>query len=334
MRISNEQKIKLGLFVILTIVVLITSLYLIGRKQNLFGNTFSITAIFSNVNGLKLGNNVRYSGINVGTVKAISMVNDSTICVDMHMEASILKHMRNNAKAVVGSDGLVGSMVVNIIPGDSFGAPLKRGDTIMSLKRISSNDMLSTLSVTNENAAELTNELLKITHSINEGEGTLGLLVNDKDMGTDLKETVHNLRIASEEVSEVLKEIKGLFISINNEDNLLNTLVKDSVTAVQFKTVMSNLEKSSKDINTAILNLNEFSERVVAGEGAVNYILTDTVLVKDIGETVDNIKKGSEMLNENLEALRHNTFFKGYFKKLEKERLKEEKKAQKDKESN
>ena len=145
-------------------------------------------------------------------------------------------------------------------------------------------------------------------------------------MGADLKETVHNLKMASEEVSEVLQEIKSLFVSANQEDNLLNTILKDSVTAGQFKTVMVNLETSSKDINMAIQNLNLISERIVAGEGAFNYIMTDTVLVQDIGETMENIKQGSVMLNENLEALRHNTFFKGYFKKLEKERLKEEKK--------
>lgn len=325
MKISSSQKIKLGMFVILTIAVLIVSLYLIGKKQNLFGNTFSITAIFSNVNGLKLGNNVRYAGINVGTVKGITMINDSTICVDMNMEESILKHIKKNAKAVVGSDGLVGSMVVNILPGDSFGDPLQKGDTLMSLRRISSNDMLTTLSVTNENAAELTDELLKITHSINEGEGTLGLLVKDKEMGADLKETVHNLKTASQEVSEVLKEIKVVMIAVNNEDNLLNTLLKDSITAGQFRSVMSNLEKSSEDINKAILNLNDITTDVKEGEGAFNYLVSDTLLVNDIEETVQNIKKGSVMLNENLEALRHNTFFKGYFKKLEKERLKEEK---------
>ncbi len=94
---------------------------------------------------------------------------------------------------------------------------------------------------------------------------------------------------------------------------------------------MANLEKSSEDINLVISNLNEVILSVKDGEGAFNYVASDTVLVQDIGETVKNIKKGSVMLNENLEALRHNTFFKGYFKKQEKERLKEEKKLQKQK---
>ena len=58
--------------------------------------------------------------------------------------------------------------------------------------------------------AELSKELLKITHSINEGKGTLGLLVNDEAMGSDLKETIGNLRIASQDASNVIDELKGV----------------------------------------------------------------------------------------------------------------------------
>ncbi len=330
MKITDTQKAKLGMFVMLTGLVLIISLYLIGKKQNLFGDTFKITAVFNNVNGLKLGNNVRYAGINVGTVKEIKMVNDSTICVDIVIEEGIRKHMKKNAFAVVGSDGLVGSMVVNILPGDAKGMVLQEGDTILSVKKKSTTDMISTLNITNENAAELSQELLKITHSINEGKGTLGLLVNDETMGADLKETMVNLKTVSQDASKVIEEIKTVARSANNKDNLLNVLLKDSVAAQQFRTVMGNLEQSSEDINLVIKNLNEVIISIKEGEGTFNYLVSDTILVQDIGETVKNIKEGSVMLNENLEALRHNTFFKGYFKKQEKERLKEEKRLQKE----
>lgn len=329
MKITNAQKAKLGMFVILTGLVLIIALYLIGKKQNLFGETFKITGVFNNVNGLKLGNNVRYAGINVGTVKEIFMVNDSTICVDMVIEEGIRKHMKENAFAVVGSDGLVGSMVVSIFPGDGMGKVLQEGDTIFSVKKKSTTDMMSTLSVTNDNAAALSKELLSIAQSINEGKGTLGLLVNDEAMGADLKEIVANLKNVSLDASKVIEEIKGVVSSAHNEDNLLNVLLKDSVTADQFRTIVTNLEKSSEDMKLVISNLNEVTVKVKEGEGVFNYMVSDTVLVKDIDETVKNIKKGSVMLNENLEALRHNTFFKGYFKKQEKERLKEEKRMQK-----
>lgn len=330
MKITDTQKAKLGMFVMLTGLILIVSLYLIGKKQNLFGDTFKITAVFNNVNGLKNGNNVRYAGINVGTVKAIIMVNDSTICVDMVIEESIRRHMKENAFAVVGSDGLVGSMVVNIFPGNGKGEVLQQGDTISSIRKKSSTDMMSTLSITNDNVAELSQEILKITRSINEGKGTLGLLVNDEAMGTDLKETIANLKTASHDASKVIDEIKEVVSSVDTDDNLLNVLLKDSVTAEQFRTVVANLEQSSREINLVINNLNDVILNVKEGDGAFNYLVSDTILVEDIGETVKNIKQGSEMLNENLEALRHNAFFRGYFRKLEKERLKEEKRQQKE----
>ena len=76
--------------------------------------------------------------------------------------------------------------------------------------------------------------------------------------------------------------------------------------------------------------MNDVIVSVKEGEGAFNYLVSDTILVQDLSETVKNVKQGSVMLNENLEALRHNTFFKGYFKKQEKERLKEEKRLQKE----
>ena len=102
MKTSNTQKFSLGLFIFIATIIFVFALYLIGNKQNLFGNTFRISAVFNNVNGLILGDNVRFSGINIGTVKNIVMINDSTICVDMTIEDKMLKHLKKNAVAAVG----------------------------------------------------------------------------------------------------------------------------------------------------------------------------------------------------------------------------------------
>lgn len=326
MKITNAQKIRLGLFVILSGILLVTALYFIGRKQNIFGSSFYLSAVFSNVNGLKLGNNVRYSGINVGTVKKIVMVNDTTICVDMAIENSILEHMRTDAKAIIGSDGLVGSMVVNIFPGSRTAPLLKPGDTLMSIRKISTNDMISTLNVTNENAAALSAELLKITSSLNEGQGTLGRLLNDEEMGEDLKVTVKNLKKVSQDASAVVNDLRKVISDIEFEESLLYVLVNDSLAAEQFRAILTHLETTSENINAVVSNLDDVVMEVKDGEGTFNYIMTDTTLVREIDETVRNVKKGSELLNENLEAMRHNVLFRGYFKKQEKQQRKEAKK--------
>jgi len=329
MKTSNTQKFNLGLFIVISTLILVIALYFIGNRQNLFGKTFRISAVFNNINGLQLGNNVRYSGINVGTVKSIVMLNDSTICVDMIIEEKILQHIRKNAIAAIGSDGLVGSMVINIAPGKDISTGLAPGDTLKTYSKISTTDMLETLNTTNDNAAKLTSGLLKITTAINDGKGTLGMLIKDPELASNLKETINNLKNASSDASKTIIEIKKIVSSINYDESVAYTLLSDSISANKTKSIIANLDKSSNEINTVINNLNDYILNIKNGDGTINYMVNDTILVKNIDETMKNIKEGSVRLNENLEALKHNFLFRGYFRKLEKEKLKEEKKKAK-----
>ena len=324
MKTSNAQKFYLGLFIVITTIILVTALYFIGNRQNLFGHTFRISAVFNNVNGLILGNNVRYSGINIGTVKNIVMINDSTICVDMVIEDKMLKHMKKNAVAAVGSDGLVGSMVINIVPGKEVSEALKPGDTIKSYNKTSTTDMLETLNTTNDNAAKLTSNLLKITETIKEGKGTIGMLIEDAEMASDVKQTVVNLKTASASASATIRELKNIINAINYDESMAAVLLSDTASANQMKLIITNLEKSSENIDAVITNLNQVVLDVKNGKGTINYMIKDTVLVNNIDETIKNIKEGSVRLNENMEALKHNFLFRGYFRKLERQQQKEE----------
>ena len=325
MKKSNTQKIRLGLFVIISTLLLISLLYFIGNKQNLFGKTFRISAVFNNVNGLILGNNVRYSGINVGTVKKINMINDTTICVDMVIEDKFLKHIKKNAVAAIGSDGLVGSMVINIVPNKGSSLNLFPGDTIKSFSKISTNDMLSTLNTTNENAALLTSDLLKITTAINEGKGTLGMLITDEEMAVNLKSTAIYLNRTSKTAAKTLDDIQKIIAAVNYDESFAAVLLSDSIAAMQLKSIITNLEKTSSEIDAVISNINEVVLAAKTGDGAVNYMLNDTLLVKNIDTTMKNLKEGSVLLNENLEALKHSFLTKKYFKKQEKQKAKNEK---------
>ena len=72
-------------------------------------------------------------------------------------------------------------------------------------------------------------------------------------------------------------------------------------------------------------NLNTYLEELKEGDGALNYLTKNQNFVKDLDSTLTNIKQATYRLNENMEALKSNFFFRGYFKKLEKEKAKEEK---------
>lgn len=316
---TNAEKIKLGIFVIIGLSVFVAAVYFIGNKQNLFGNTVHLSSVFNNVNGLQLGNNVRYSGINVGTVRNIEMINDTVIKVDMVIQGDILKHIKKNAIATISSDGLVGSMLINIIPGSGEAPSVEPGDVIQSFSRTRTEDMLKTLNVTNENAAVLTSDLIKITHEITEGKGTIGTLLYDREMANDLKETMHYLKMTSQGTNESIANLNKLINSLNKKDNVVG-VINDTAVANQIKNIVINLQKSSKKIDLVVDNLNTTIDNAKGGKGVINYLSNDPKLVRKVDSTMTNINEASIRLNQNLEALKHNIFFRGYFKKQERQK--------------
>ena len=181
--------------------------------------------------------------------------------------------------------------------------------------------MLETLNETNKNAALLTADLLKITNEINQGKGTVGTLLKDSVMSRDLKETIHNLKETSLGTVKSIDNLNHLILSLNQKDNVIGVL-NDKDVAVKMKNIITNLEKSSAEIDKVVTNLNATVVNIKEGKGALNYLSNDENLVKKIDSTMTNLNDASGKLNENLEALKHNFLFRGYFKKQAKEKAK------------
>ena len=307
---------------VLGTVLFLTAIYFVGNKQNIFGNTITLKAVFGNVNGLQKGNNVRYAGIDIGTVKQIEMVNDSTIVVAMLIEKKMMEHIKKNSIATINSDGLVGNMIINIIPGKGTSEPVTAGDTIQSYSRINTEAILETLNVTNENAALLTSDLLKITNEIVQGKGTVGMLIRDSILAKELKETMHYLKIAAKGTAESANNLNQIMTDLNRKDNVIGVL-NDTLVAKKLKLIVTQLEQTTSKIDETVTNLNTTVTNAKEGKGAINYLSNDPKLVQKIDSTMTNLQDASIKLNENLEALKHNVFLRGYFKKLEKEKKKQ-----------
>jgi phospholipid/cholesterol/gamma-HCH transport system substrate-binding protein len=315
------QNLKLGIFVITGVVIFVLAVYFIGTKQNLFGNNTEISSVFKNVGGLQNGNNVRYAGVNVGTVKDITIINDTSIVVDMLISEKAVNLIKRDSKATINSDGLVGSMVVNLIPGEKNDAKgVKAGDTIESISKIATADMLTTLNTTNENAALLTADLLKITNAINDGKGTLGTLLKDEDMATDIKQSIANLKLTTQRASSTLNRFNSLLSDVNIDNSVAGVLLKDTVAAQKLTSVFASLEQSANDIDSMTANLKSFSEEIRTGDGVLNFVLNDTSFVKRLESTIRNAEAASKKMDENMEALQHNFLFRGYFRRLERKR--------------
>lgn len=329
---SLNKVLKLGIFIIVGTILFIAGVYFIGEKQNMFGNTYNIYAVFNNINGLKPGNNVRYSGINVGTVKEIVMVSDTVIVVKIAIVKEITKHIKKDAKCAITSDGLVGSMIINILPGHKSEMNIAKGDTIRSFTRIRTEEMLQTLSVTNENAALLTGELLAITKEISAGKGIVGSMLKDTLLTKDLREIVYHLKITSKASSSTINQLNKILTSIDKKDNLVGML-RDTSVANKVKNIITNVEKSSRELDKVIdhldltiHNANQTITNVKDGKGAINYLSNDPSLVTKIDRTIGHldstviqINNAGAKLNENLEALKNTWLLRKYFKNKEKE---------------
>lgn len=321
---SNISFVKLGIFVITGSLLLILAAYLIGNEQKMFSRTFELTTVFNNVGGLQVGNNVRYSGINAGTVRAITMETDTSIRVYMRIDMELQPHIKRDALAMVGSDGLVGSMLINIIPGNGPSVPVESGDEIRSFSRISTQDMLTTLNVTNENAALLMGDLLDITQSIRSGSGVLGRLLNDSTLARDLQESVRNLKLTTAQSNEALTRLNRKISELRFEESALALLLDDPEFSEQVRSVVTGLDSSGQDIRRLTRRLDGLAVSLEAGEGTLGVLLRDSTAARNLQSSLQHLDSGLQKFDQNMEALKHNFLTRGYFRKLERQQKKQD----------
>lgn len=232
---------KLGMFVIVGLLLFVITIYFVGKQQNLFGDTFLLKSKFKTVSGLKVGNNVRFSGINVGTISEIELINDSAVVVSLLMEEDVQKYIKKDAMASIGSDGLMGDKVMTISPGISSNETVKDNDFIKSKSPVEMEDLMKSVKTSVDNAGIITAQLAEFTYTMNNGDGTLAKLMNDKEFANSLKKTLTNLEAST-------KEFSSFTASMNNGKGILSKVVNNEQLGTKVDSTMSNLEKGSKQL--------------------------------------------------------------------------------------
>jgi phospholipid/cholesterol/gamma-HCH transport system substrate-binding protein len=209
---TQKFKLRLGLFITGGLVFFIIAIFLIGRQQNLFNPVFRISTTFYNVSGLEVGNNIRFSGINVGIVDNIKIINDSTVKVDMLIRKDVQQFIKDDSEAGIGSEGIIGDRVLNITQGSDEASVIKAGQEISSIEPVETDAIMAGLHVTAVNAAIITNELAEIMININSGSGTLGRLIQDSTIAENINQTIVNLKKSSKGLDENMQAVKHNFL--------------------------------------------------------------------------------------------------------------------------
>ncbi|MEO8234139.1 MAG: MlaD family protein [Flavobacterium sp.] len=315
---SSNYTWKLGMFVILGLTLFIITIYFIGKSQNLFGSTFRLNSNFKNVSGLKVGNNVRFSGINIGTVKEIEFISDSAVVVNLIIKEEIQKFIKTDALASIGSDGLMGDKVLTISPGTSSNQIVKDNATIASTKAVELEDLMKGLRKSVDNAEIVTAQLSEFSLKINKGKGALNKVLTDEEFAKGIQNTLTNLQLSSNEFLVFTK-------NLNDKNGTLSKLMTNPYYANSIEKTLSNLEKSSNEFNA-------FTKKLNNDKGILSKLVSNERLATSLDTSLTNIEKGSKSLLEIEAAAKHNFLLRGFFKKKEKAEAK--KKLLLDKEKN
>jgi phospholipid/cholesterol/gamma-HCH transport system substrate-binding protein len=212
MKAEGRINWKLGIFIVTGLVLLVFGLYFIGKQKNLFVSVFQLRSVFSNVGGLKPGNNVRFGGIAVGTVEAIQLLSDTSVLVNMSIKEEVRKFIKQDANASIGSDGLVGDRVVIISPGTTNRQSVKNNDVLASRTPVEATQIMEGLKTSADNAAIITQQLAEVAYKVNHGRGIISRLLGDSSMGNNLNATMVNLKKGSAGLNENMEAAKHNFL--------------------------------------------------------------------------------------------------------------------------
>jgi phospholipid/cholesterol/gamma-HCH transport system substrate-binding protein len=349
---TQKFKIRLGLFVVVGLALFFLAIFVIGKQKNLFNPVFKLTSTFCNVSGLQVGNNIRFSGINVGTVDNIIIVNDTTVQVDMLIKNDVWQFIKSDCKVIFGSEGIIGDKLLIITPGSSDAPLAKDGQHLKSIEPVETNVIIARLDATTLNAEKISKQLSEITFDINNGNGTLGRLIHDPQLGENLNQTVSNLNNFSKglvgtdvmirslkksagNIENITQQLAITFNQINRGEGTLGRLIQDPAMAENLNQTLINLRNGSKGLSgtdTLMAKLNvtvsnaelisqqitEMMHKINTGNGTLGRLIRDTTLAENLNQTLINLKTSSKGLDENMTAAKHSFFFRGYFEKKEK----------------
>jgi phospholipid/cholesterol/gamma-HCH transport system substrate-binding protein len=229
---TQKFKVRLGLFIIAGLVIFVIAIFIIGKQENLFDPVFRLTTTFYNVSGLEVGSNIRFSGINVGTVDNIEILNDTTVSVDMLIKKNVQQFIKEDCEAGIGSAGIIGDRILIITQG-SYDAPIiKDGETIESKEPVEIEAIMESMQITADNAAIISLQLAEIMIKINSGNGTLGRLIQDSTIAENIDRTIINLRNSSKGLNENMNAAKENFLLkgyFNRKERAAEKIKKDSL---------------------------------------------------------------------------------------------------------
>ena len=289
---TQNFKVKLGFFILVGLIIFVIAIFFIGKQKNLFSPVFKVSTTFHNISGLQVGNNVRFSGINVGIVDNIMIIDDSTVQVDVLIRKNVQEFIKADSQAGIGSSGIIGDRLLIITQGSTEAPTVRDGQFVVSIEPVETDAIITSLNTTAESVEIITLELAEIMVNINSGQGALGRLISDSTIAENINLTIENLKKSSAGLDETIETTKTNVYAF-----------------------MESLQQTASKTETASQHLGEIMVQINSGEGTLGRLIQDTTMADNLDQTLIYLKQSSQGLNENMEALRENIFFRRYFRR-------------------
>ena len=209
MKNDSTKRVKVGVFAFTGLLIFLIAVYIIGKHQKIFGDYITLNSVFNNVSGLQEGSNVRFAGIVIGKIDYIEIISDSSVNVSLSIEKDVQKFIKKDSKASIGSEGLMGSRVLNISHGSVHAETVNANDTILTIKPVEPDQILQSLHATALNAEVITADMAEIFSRINRGEGAVGTLLNDPEFARTFEEAMNNIEKGTENFSDNMKALQN-----------------------------------------------------------------------------------------------------------------------------
>ncbi len=320
---DNRRKITVGIFIAIGLLIFLLSIFTLGSQKKTFVKSFTLNVIFNDIQGLKKGNNVWFSGVKIGTIKKIEFFGTSQVRIFLSIEEDVHQYLHKDAGASISADGLIGNKIVVITGGNPKLPFVEDGDRLKVNASTSTDEMMKTLQINNKNLEDITGDFKLLARNLVEGKGSAGALLSDEKIATDFKTMVVNLSRTAQATSQTANQLSKFAGTLNTKNGLVNKLLTDTTTFANFQRSASSLQKSVKSAEELAANLNSASGKLKSTDNAAGLLLNDQKTALQIKAIMTNLEAGSKKLDEDLEALQSNFLLRGFFKKRAKEQAKE-----------
>lgn len=332
---NNQRSVIVGIFILIGLAIFIVTILTLGSQKKTFDRSITVKSFFENVNGLQKGNNIWFSGVKVGTIKKVVLTTKGQVEVDMNIDADSRQFIRKDAKAKIGTDGLIGNKIIEIYGGTLTAPPIEEGDLLGNTELLSTDALMNTLSKNNDNLLAITTDFKEISNRLVAGKGSIGKLLSDETLANQINATTLSLKKTSMNLERLTADVSAYTSKLNDKGTLASDLVSDTVIFSRLRSAVSQLQQvasTSKEIvdsfKIAGSSLNNSLSTINNGlnneDAPLGMLLKDEKSAGNIKVILQNLESSSKKLDEDLEAIQHNFLLRGFFKKKAKGEIKDQ----------